>query len=374
MSPTNDATLIMTLTRTATLSSESSDSNGAYLSWAVSTLTTQMVVSSAVTYSISPTATTTQKRTTLQSAPTPTSSLSPTTSLESRQSSSPSASHISTSAASDISSGLQFNDIPTSNSTQVGVAVGVPIAIFAVFFVAMAVWYFLRLRRSKREFNQDNVVTTSAKPILSNQNYSRPSWETLTEKPYPVVFSPTNYLHPDKEYQVYEQHQPHQASNLKQQLNRLSRLWPARDKEQELSSQEQPSLLKRMSVMTPVFLKKFNISNGSGANREVIKSQVLDVAGSKGPNYIASNNEPHFGLKTVGNRQASSRMNMYTVTTPYTKSLDDELTIRIGDKCTLLEKYSDGWCKIRLSRKNGIELDDSEQKIGLVPLMCLEGI
>ena len=65
---------------------------------------------------------------------------------------------------------------------------------------------------------------------------------------------------------------------------------------------------------------------------------------------------------------------LHTVIKPYTKGLDDELTIRSGDKCVVLEKFSDEWCKIQLRRKNGHELSEADWKIGLVPRKCLERI
>lgn len=71
----------------------------------------------------------------------------------------------------------------------------------------------------------------------------------------------------------------------------------------------------------------------------------------------------------------SPEQSLYTVIRSYNKSLGDELNIEIGDKAVILEKHSDGWCKIRLVRmgkdyyNHQLSLD-----IGLVPKMCLQKI
>ncbi|KAG5417690.1 FUS1 [Candida metapsilosis] len=372
ISPESDATLIMTITRTATLTSETISSDDVFVSWRETTITTEQVVSKAVT--VSPSSPISSREESTHSISTRTLASPSSTNLEFQQSLSQTSSalNVPTSATSELTSGLQFGDIPTSNSTQVGIAVGVPIAIFAVFFIAMAVWYFLRLRKSKRNLDQNNFDSTSRNLDLVNENYSRPSWETLTEKPYPVVFSPTNYLHTDKEFQVYEQQKPQKTSNLRNQLNRLSRLWPIKDKEQETTPQAQSSLFKRMSVLTPVFLKKFNLGDRSHGNKEVIKSQVLDIPTGQG--HVPPNPGTHFNFKNDDKQDTLSGTKMYIVFKPYTKSLGDELTIRIGDKCTVLEKYSDGWCKIQLHKKNGLDLHSLSRETGLVPWMCLRSI
>ena len=71
----------------------------------------------------------------------------------------------------------------------------------------------------------------------------------------------------------------------------------------------------------------------------------------------------------------SPEQSLYTVIRSYNKSLGDELNIEVGDKAVILEKHSDGWCKIRLVRmgkdyyNHQLSLD-----IGLVPKMCLQKI
>ncbi|KAI5969721.1 FUS1 [Candida margitis] len=371
MTPESDATLTMTLTRTATLSSEPSASNDVYLSWEISTLTTQMVLSSAVTYVVTLIAT--LQETSTPSSPTSTTSPFTNTLLALQEQTSPvsSSSNVILNTPSGLSSSLQFGDIPTtSNSTQVGIAVGVPIAIFAVFFIALGMWYFLHLRRSKRELSQD-LDTFSQKLNFSNQHISRPSWETLTEKPYPVIFSPTNYLLTDKNLQACEEEEPKQGTNIKAQFNRSSQLWLVRDRDKESLTCPESNFFKRMSAMTPMFLKKFNISGMFQGNKKGTKSQVLDVPTTKAPNYASSGFNPQLGFNHLDNGCISSDQNMYNVIKPYTRALDDELTIRIGDKCIVLEKFSDEWCKIQLHRKSD---HDSSQKVGLVPWMCLQNI
>lgn len=372
MNSVSDVILVMTLTRTATLSSEPSNLDSIYVSWKETTITTEQIISKAIT--ISPT---TLRETSTLRMVIPTTTVLPSTDPEPRQShfTVSSISSDVTSTATDLSSNLPFDDLPSSNSTQVGFAVGIPIAIFALFFIALAVWYFLQLLKSKRELKQDGLVNFSDRLNFSNQELSSPSWETLTERPYPVVFSPTNYFKTDKEFNIYEQQKPKNATKFKSQLNdRLSRLWPLGEKEQDSLAQPHPSFLKRMSVMTPVFLKKFNIGNASLETKETIGSQVFDTPTSKKTNHVPAQQNSNFDFSNVDKRRAMFDHDLHTVIKPYTKGLDDELTIRSGDKCVVLEKFSDEWCKIQLRRKNGHELSEADWKIGLVPRKCLERI
>lgn len=371
MSPENDTTLIITLTRTATLSSESTPSDNTYVSWKETTITTEQVISKAVT--ISPSSPNTSQEANTQGITAHATIPSPSTNLELRKSPSPlsSASSVITSVISGFPSSLQFGEIPTSSSTQVSIAVGVPMAIFVAFFIALGAWYYLRIQRSKREFDQNNLDIFSEKLNLLNQTLSKPGLEKLTKKPYPVVFCPTNYLHTDKAFQIYEQQKPKQTTNLKSQLNRLSGLWPRRDKKQESLTHPQPNIFKRISLMTPVFLRNFNTDNRYQGNKEVVKSPVLDISTTKVPSYNSSALNTRFGFGDVDRGHILSNKKMHTVIKPYTKSLDDELTIHIGDKCIVLEKFSDEWCKIQLHQKSGHELSDSDREIGLVPWMCL---
>lgn len=292
MNSVSDVTLVMTLTRTATLSSEPSNLDSIYVSWKETTITTEQIISKAIT--ISPT---TLRETSTLRMVIPTTTVLPSTDPEPRQShfTVSSISSDVTSTATDLSSNLPFDDLPSSNSTQVGFAVGIPIAIFALFFIALAVWYFLQLLKSKRELKQDGLVNFSDRLNFSNQELSSPSWETLTERPYPVVFSPTNYFKTDKEFNIYEQQKPKNATKFKSQLNdRLSRLWPLGEKEQDSLAQPHPSFLKRMSVMTPVFLKKFNIGNASLETKETIGSQVFDTPTSKKTNHVPAQQNSNF--------------------------------------------------------------------------------
>ncbi|KAI5963802.1 FUS1 [Candida pseudojiufengensis] len=399
-----DTTIFMTLTSTTTVATDT-----AQISWSKTTLTTQQVISRAITISKS-LSTSTEPLTESTSA---TDDLE-TSSIPIKKSTSTTASIATTVHPSDYSTRLQFGDIPSSNSSQVGVAIGVPIAVFIIFFISLGIWYFLRLKRAK---NANKTMVANNKAFTFdpfddyNNNYVIPkqrhafmnqSSDTLNEKPYPNLFSPTNYLNTAKELEMYQQQQQQQqvknqgyGPKFRNQLNRLSRMWPKRDKSQEFSSKpyenqdyqsklshqepqtrthqvieepQQPNCVKQMSMITPIFLKKFNLKNLQlNEQNPKIKPQTINIPHSQESQKL--NIQSHF---TSSNYSILSNQSKYIVIKNYNKNLNDEISIEIGQKCHILEKYSDGWCKINLISKssNG----NYHEITGLVPRMCLQKV
>ncbi|KAF5390307.1 hypothetical protein D9757_002819 [Collybiopsis confluens] len=61
---------------------------------------------------------------------------------------------------------------------------------------------------------------------------------------------------------------------------------------------------------------------------------------------------------------SSSDVRLMTVISTFRPSLDDELLIKSGQQCRLLEEYHDGWCLVQL-------VGESESRRGVVPRFCL---
>ncbi|CAI5757271.1 unnamed protein product [Candida verbasci] len=240
----------------------------------------------------------------------------------------PSSTSFTIQSTSDLPTNYNFGNISgttSSNGLQVGVAVGIPIAIFVIIFICLGVWYFIRFKKGK------NIITAN----------SHDEETTLSEKPYPIVFSPGAYMK-----EPYKQQAP-PPPEPQTKLNRLSQMFnfPIRGN-------------YRMSVITPVLLKKFNL--GKKDDEDTVKAQSIPKVEPP---------LPSFKLPPVAGSELSTssyyEQSIYTVIKSYTRRLGDELSINLHDKCIILEKHSDGWCKIRMIY---------DYKEGLVPKMCLQKI
>lgn len=374
-----DTTIYMTLTSTSTLGGKSASTNQAsktepHISWAVQTLQTTIVTSSPITKYV----TLSNTDTSLMSSDSTSSKLintkkvigsssaDATTSPSQSDSLSPTASK-KVGAVSTIPIQNSFSDVSYSTgnrSLQIGLAIGIPIAIFSIFFIVLGIWYYIRERKRKR------------KTLSFNEKYYKPreSDATLTaDKPYPVLFSPGAYFKDERQYEL-----PQKRDRL---TSRLSKSFPIRKKEKEISSTV--NFAKHMSVLTPIFLKKFNLKKTVEENNETVKPQILSIPENPRENAMKPTDNLNLPpVITIGSSGLdpvrggiSPEQSLYTVIRSYNKSLGDELNIEVGDKAVILEKHSDGWCKIRLVRmgkdyyNHQLSLD-----IGLVPKMCLQKI
>ncbi|KAI3402789.2 FUS1 [Candida oxycetoniae] len=364
----------MTLTRTATLSDESTGPSYQDVSWIETTVTREQVLLVPVTNSMMYTTTSASASSSLGSFTTSMSKLplsSDTASLSHQNSANTETSSTETKEAttSDYSSRLQMGDIKTSNSSQVGIAIGIPIAVFVIFFIALGVWYYFRLRKSKKRLDSNKeahskIFSFSPAYVTRLEPGSRSSSDTLAEKPYPVIFSPTNYLKTAKDLEMYQQ-QNNRKPEFRDHLKRLSRVWPARNKSNE-KDQDNP-IARPVSMLTPVFLKKFILGKESEERPAKVRPQVLKIPSPHQEGDDITMQEP-IDLK----KQDSSNQSIYIVIKHYSKNLPDEITIDIGDKCVILQKHSDGWCKIRLVGHNSDDEVTSGGGTGLVPRMCLQ--
>ncbi|WLF76828.1 fus1 actin binding protein [Lodderomyces elongisporus] len=329
--------------------------------------------------------------------------------------------------ASQNSKKLQNGTMPISKSTQVGVAVGVPIAIFVIFFMALGFWYFLRLRKQTQSAN---ITRIEGEPKRFNFDFvekSEQSTDTGNEKPYADLFSPTNYLKTAKDLESYSHHKPlnygasininnnnnndSSSSNIdnidnidssKGVFKRLS-MWAKRDKRhskagEDVEVQQQRTSLPHLSTNTtstsPTSLRKFHLTKGKNnfmaheidANnkndkQERGREEENGKGKSKGKGDAVSNDftgrEVHFmdsrdsSQFPAKNKVDAYDKSVYVVTRAYQSQLPDELSIKVGDKCMIMEQFEDGWCKVRLLQMAGTNRSKTD-KMGLVPKLCLQ--
>ena len=384
----DDTTIYLTITSTSTMNTGqlqptgSGDESANVVTWvqqtSLQTLVTSLPVTLVSTVSAKQRTTSTPLTTTVIVSPASTTQLTQT-SLISSTISSETSSVRRIGSMSDVPNQSTFGDIPvtssTNRSTEIGLAIGIPIAIFSIFFIGLAIWYYIRSRKSKK---QDNKYSF-------NDSYykSRSSDETITpERPYPVVFSPGAYLRQEI------QSQNELPARKDRAAKRSSKMFPARKKEQEQISELPPEssrFMKRMSMMTPIFLKKFNLGKIEEPKEDTIKPQVLTIDSDDHKDKItnAMKNKLYLpptivigesGLDPVRGGSSPSE-SIYTVIRSYAKNLSDELDIEVGDKVVILEKHSDGWCKVRkIHMGKEYYAHQSSQTTGLVPRMCLQKI
>ncbi|KAL6451067.1 FUS1 Nuclear fusion protein FUS1 [Candida maltosa Xu316] len=364
----------MTITTTSTL--DDPKTTGDQVTWVPQTIVTNIVTSSLVTKTIprsTPSPLTTPSSSVLFT-PMTTNTPSPTpnnlqqfatTSTQSTTSELlPSATGRKIGSPSDVpnQSNLNSTSVPsTSKSTQVGLAVGIPIAIFSIFFIALGVWYFIRSR--KRKAQKEKSMNSQ---YYNNSNHSD---ETLTiQKPYPTIFSPGAYLH----------HQEKQVDEIPERKHgfgdRLSKLFPIRSK--EVDKPQDNTFMNRVSVITPVLLKKFNLKK-TEEDQNTIKPQVVTLP-EKSYGYVPTvksklNLPPTISVGSNDSDNTSMDQSLYMVIRSYHKSLSDELDIEVGDKVIILEKHSDGWCKVKILR-TAKGYFQQPLTTGMVPRMCLQKI
>lgn len=381
-----DSTIFLTITSTSTMSNnipqptDSSENTVQIVSWVQQTSLRTLVTSAPITIYSTISPSTQPKATTVyvshNNSNEPTDSSLPPSVVESSLDEPSSTTTRRIGSMSDIPSHSTFGDITSASSsnrsTQIGLAIGIPIAIFAIFFIALGIWYYIRSRKNKNKNQQFNFNDTYYK--------SRTSDETITpDKPYPVVFSPGVYLKQESNSQIEK---PERKEST---VKRLSKMFPVRNKDQEQSFEkpQEFNFKKRMSMMTPIFLRKFNLGKIEETQEDDIKPQVLTID-SEHKNQVPKvknklNLPPTIVLEETGldpvRGGLSPQQSMYTVIRSYNKNLSDELNIEVGDKVVILEKHSDGWCNVKkIHMGKEYYTHQSSQTTGLVPRMCLQKI
>ncbi|EGW32441.1 uncharacterized protein SPAPADRAFT_67053 [Spathaspora passalidarum NRRL Y-27907] len=236
-----------------------------------------------------------------------------------------------------------------SSGIKVGVAIGIPIALFSAFFLILGVWYYFHSRIPKTKiFDKEETSGDNTLASIDNE---------LKANPY-LDSSSTLHINPGAEKQLDPESFRYK---WKTRLSRVISMGDVNDEETD------NTFMKRMSMMTPMFLRKFNL-------------QKKDIEPPTATVHEVPKNNPLFPNLRIGKTldSAKSRINPtqspYLVKRSYTKQLPDELTIKIGDKVEILKMYSDGWCHVRIVQTSQDYRHIDDEAMGLVPKICLQKI
>lgn len=243
-------------------------------------------------------------------------------------------------------------------SVNKSLAIGLPVALAVLFIVGLFAAFLIRRKAGKSLFG--NKKTTKSE-VEKNDD------DTLANSlphEYGKNSVPTFNDGPNKRQSI--------AYYLKDIFSKNASISDEHDVESN----------RRFSMLSPMFLKKFNLNQSKSKLGEV---EVVDPCDSNGRNKLdlklpVSVNQDRLHSKIDTNLDpvkggVSPRHKLYITIQNYTKRLNDELTIVIGDKVVIQQDYLDGWCLIRIIKtgkeyyNNGNTLDT-----GMVPKVCLREI
>lgn len=331
----DDITVLLTLTSTYTMDSATSSSSARPANYVTTTLVTAVA--------------------TMRSAVAPPSGITPSTVTPSMfapsvvMSSMATASTLSTpsiSAATSASSSLSVSDgtspLPTlvdgiikdsSKSMQLGLAVGLPLAVISVFGLAVLVFILVQKRKflnkdAQYDDGPNYVFDWTKDDLEASKNVPR-SMDLSDDATLPKRTAP----------------QPTAREKVRDRLSKVINLRDVKDEEQRPQN-------FRDSILSPMFLKRFKLRNLP----DNIKAQSAYV-----DDFPAPRNKRNLKLLPVVAAKGSPS---YIVIRDYTKNLKDELTVNVGQMAHILETFSDKWCKVQLA---------TGEK-GLVPCMCLQAL
>ncbi|KAK6197555.1 uncharacterized protein RJT21DRAFT_128864 [Scheffersomyces amazonensis] len=294
------------------------------------------------------------------------------------QFSSTASSSISSTSTSSIAM-VTNNTTPTgSSSLRLGLAIGLPVSI--VGFLIILVLSFIVIKKHKFKNTQEKMLTYQSQ-FYNYNGQDVESEKTMNENNHGV------------DLEANQQSIPKRRSLGYMLKDRFSRIIRADDVPslQETSILPQPRKQWRDSIISPMILKRFNLSRPSpaaGNKKEVsadstpIESKVLSIP----LNEQSSRHKRNFSLPPIvvpeksldplsGGISNSIHYDdkKYIVIKAYSKNLDDELTIRTGDMVVMLTEHSDGWCKVKLIRKGAEYYGSINAKDeGMVPRLCLQ--
>lgn len=304
-------------------------------------------------------------------------------------------SSISTETSTSTLSHATFSNMPTvpallggssstNNSSNVALAIGIPIGVLSLFAAVLFGWYYLKRRVfAKRRADLEPFKSISIPRNINTQDHVN---SINLEK---------TYLNNDDNAMKYDQTDikynegPQKPINIKSNLFQsklISKQGVAAD-----FKQTTPIIPKRFSGMiSPMFLKKFNLSQSTGAkspsnlykqdNGDSVESIKVDLNGKQEissksavlilppvvniPNTPSSLRNMENSVDNVSDRDESfQKRAVYTVTRAYEKVLNDEISVSPGEKVIVSRNHSDGWCLV-------IKKDSNE--VGMVPKMCLK--
>lgn len=283
-----------------------------------------------------------------------------------------SASHLASSSASSISIDgyLKNHESGMSSSLKLGLALGIPLTFITLFSIIALVWYLIKKKSDsksilrynddffeveKRTFDDSSTLAenkTSAllfKPKDTNiQRDISEHWKNSTEE---VTLKQV----PRRDIEL-------SLTRPKSFFNRMSQVFSLAENDPAASSR-----------WSPMILKKFNLHHSPAKiSPQVVAKPDTNKRLPKLPPIISTYNPPLTTYTTsLANMEnvTSWKPKVYTVVMTYTKRLADELTVRQGDRVTIIKEYPDTWCLVRIISSSDKQV--REKVKGMVPRNCL---
>lgn len=269
----------------------------------------------------------------------------------------------------------------SNDSATLGMAIGIPVGVVLLLLISIGTWYYLKTKKATNK---------TILPLINNQRFfhnhdSTSEILSFNEKqnPYLTYYNhssdqnpPQNSLQKPSKNPLgldleLENHHGNKSRrslltpinfksvpakiNTKSQnwFNRLSRVVRidnsdsiVKDEEAEIDTRISPLFLKRFNLNKPLTPKTPNLKSKNKFDNEDYKKPLPKL-----PSLIQMENVKE-DLK-------------FMVIEPYAKSLDDEVTISIGDEVRLIKNYPDHWCLIK---------NLSSGKTGMIPRQCLQKV
>ncbi|CUM46245.1 uncharacterized protein AC631_00059 [Debaryomyces fabryi] len=296
-----------------------------------------------------------------------------------------------------------------NNSLKLGLAIGIPIAIVSILVGIILAWFYLKKktfnkRRNgllpyKNEYldhnNDENLTMKETKFQASSINLVSTKFQGLIETPVQIQRGPNQQL---------------AQASVKNFFNRLSRTINIRN----INDADIDTLNENKSgLVSPIFLKKFNLRKSVCKPNDVYNSEErlrrtngllrsidadflsipyndstisISEKRSKKPlpklppiinTYKSKSLHDMEKVVTHTLLSSSSIINrddkIYKVIKPYVKNLDDEISIKVGDKVKILTEHSDGWCFVKLLKETEYS-NHTMPKQGVIPRLCLQKI
>ena len=236
----------------------------------------------------------------------------------------------------------------SSKSVQLGLALGIPIAVISLF--GLTVFIFILMQ--KRKLRNKNIDLYPNDPNYTF-DWTKEDLEASTNPSHPESFSK-----PSKAATVTVPKRNISQPSIKNYVkDRYSKVLNIHDIRDDISdSQVKPPQNFRDSLLSPIFLKRFKLSRNLPDN---IKAQSAYVE-----EFSVPRDKKNLKLLPMIAKESNKEplKETYIVIRSYEKNLKDELTVNPGSLVHILESFSDGWCRVEL-------IDGGK---GLVPFMCLQ--
>lgn len=263
----------------------------------------------------------------------------------------------STSASTTSSTTTTQNSLPSSTSStsvNTGLAIGLPIAIIVLIFIGIGAALLIRKNGVKQMFNFSKDST---------KEVARDDEDTLTNVENREYTPKRDASAPGKRQSV--------IYYLKDAFSK---------KEADDLESNNTHTSKRLSMLSPMLLKKFNLKQPTESKLDVLDELELNSRNKLDLKLPVSVDKekltPIIETKLDPTKGGVGPLNkLYITIQNYTKRLNDELTIVIGDKVVIQKDYLDGWCLIRIVRTGQDYYSHiNTLDTGMVPRVCLQEI